>query len=128
METKFIEATDATEFNHGKFMIGRWTPDEWGRQSAIGGYRSLLYAVGWCPYHILVFDLQTGEGGIFRPGGSAPADLAAHAIWVCPMYEPFLAWLYTQDLTSLSNLPGMVNLGNVPISLSGYRRTGWKKR
>lgn len=128
MITKFIEASDATEFNWGKFMVCRFDPGEWARQSEIEK-RSLLLARGWTHENVLVVDLQTGEGAIFRPGGLADADLnEKHQIWVCPMFQPFLVWLYAQDLTDLKALPGIVNLGNVPTSLYGYRRQRKQKR
>lgn len=40
------------------------------------------------------------------------------------MFEPFLQWLYLQDLSDLDKLPALVNLGDVPTSMSGYRRKG----
>ncbi len=124
MFTKFIEATDKTEFNWGKFAVCRFEPHEWERPSEIDGGISLLAGRGWTAAHVLVLDLQTGESAIFLPRGSVPADLEKHAIWVCPMFEPFLVWLYQQDLSDLSKLPGLVNLGDVPTALSGYRRAG----
>lgn len=100
MQTKFIEATDGGGFNWGKFAVCRFTD-------------------------IVVLDLQTCEGAIFSPGGYAKNDLnGKHQIWVCPMYEPFLTWLYTQDLSDLDALPSLVDLGDVPTAMRGYRRTG----
>lgn len=135
METKFIEATDATNSNWGKFMVGRFTQDEWKRRSAVDRWgngrtvkhsevKPLLSRIGWGPDHLLVLDLQTCEGAVFCPHGYAKADLDKHKIWVCPMFEPFLTWLYERDLTSLEKLPSMVNLGDVPVAMAGYRRTG----
>jgi hypothetical protein len=126
MRTKFIEATDATEFNWGKFAVMWWEPEEWTRQSKIDNGRRLLAAIGRAPQEIYVMDLQTGEGALFRPGGVAKADLDKHRIWVCPMFEPFLAWLYEQDLRDIGALPSTVNLGNVATSLRGFRREGSK--
>ena len=123
MKLHFIEAHDATDFNWGKFAVARFTGEEWLHQSALDK-RSLLHGRGWCSEHLWVMDLQTGEGAIFRPGGLAIEDLTKHRIWVCPMFEPFLTWLYKQDLSDLSKLPALVNLGDVPISMSGYRRPG----
>lgn len=123
MTTKFVEATDATDFNWGKFAVCRFEPEEWMRKSALDS-RYLLAARGWSWGSLLVMDLQTGEGAIFRPGGLASADLDKHKVWVCPMFEPFLTWLYQQDLTDLNALPSMVNLGDVPTAMAGYRRTG----
>src|SRR5665213_4481996 len=103
MQIKFIEATniDAGGFNWGKFMVCRFSEAEWVYPSTILPNRPLLPEVGWTKRHVLVCDLQTGEGAIFAPGGLAEADLHKHKIWVCPMFEPFLAWLYRQDLTDL---------------------------
>ena len=63
--------------------------------------------------HLVVLDLQTGEGAIFMPGGLAAADLDKHGIWVCPLFEPFLAWLYKQDLSDLDALPAVVEITGV---------------
>lgn len=124
MQTRIIEATDATSFNHGKFMVSRFT-DEWMVRSSIDPDRPLLSSVcGWSPDHLHVLDLQTGEGAIFRPGGYAKADLDKHSIWVCPMFEPFLEWLYRQDLSDIEKLPALVNLGDVPTAMYGHRRNG----
>lgn len=125
MKTVFIEATDGREFNWGKFAVCRFEQDEWTRRSAINTRaRSLLMTIGQNPTDILVLDLQTCEGAVFTPGGYAKADLNKHRVWVCPMFEPFLTWLYTQDLTDLDALPKVVNLGDVPTSMAGYRRSG----
>lgn len=123
METVFIEATHGPQgFNHGKFMVGRFTPDEWARRSVVDG-RMLAGTGGWTPEHVLVLDLQTGEGAIFRPGGKASYDLGhKHQIWVCLLYEAFLEWLYQQDLTDLQKLPALVELPDAPAGLHGYRR------
>lgn len=127
MQTVFVEATQPAPacLNWGKFMVARFTHEEWQRQSQIDiGPGSLLRKVGWSSYHVLVFDLQTGEGGIFLPGGLAQYDLnEKHKIWVCPMFEPFLVWLYQQDLSDISRLPAKVEL-QAEFQLYGYRRAG----
>ncbi|WP_395000831.1 hypothetical protein [Acinetobacter sp.] len=124
MQTIFIEATQKeTKFNWGKFMVARWTAHEWQRISQIGHTR-LLSEVGWTPNHIMVTDLQTGEGIIVKPGGFALADLEKHKVWVCPMFEPFLTWLYTQDLSDLDKLPSLVELDTQEAAMYGYRRAG----
>jgi hypothetical protein len=89
----------------------------------------LLTACGWTPKHVWVLDLQTGEGAFFAPGGLASADLEKHRVWVCPMFEPFLTWLYKQDLSDLDALPGLVNFTQeeAPFAMSGYRRPGPKE-
>jgi len=131
MHTVFIEATQGatTGPNHGKFMVARFD-HEWFRPSAIpmleGTIRplSLLRMCGWTEHHLWVCDLQTGEGAFFRPGGLARADLERNRIWVCPMFEPFLTWLYTQDLTNIDALPNLVELPDAPFAMQGYRRPG----
>ncbi len=111
--------------NWGKFLVG--IPDmEWGRGSLVEAENQypLLERIGWTPVHILVCDLATGEGAWFRHGGNARADLEKHRIWVCPLFEEFLAWLYKQDLTRLHLLPGIVELPDAQFSINGYRRPG----
>jgi hypothetical protein len=128
MKTIFIEAK-GDGGNWGKFMVARFT-SEWGFTSAIerearGLDIPLLKAVGWGPDVIHVVDLQTGEGAFFRPGGLASADLMKHKIWVCPLFEPFLAWLYRQDLRDIQSLPRVIELEH-GLELQGYRRPGPK--
>lgn len=129
MKTKIIEAGNG--FNWGKFLVMR--PDsEWERETAVPDVDMpedaprypILRSRGWAPYHIIVYDLETNEGATFRPGGLASADLNKHRIWVCPMYEPFLEWLYRQDLLDLDKLPDYVEL-EADSALAGYRRKGW---
>ncbi len=123
MKTKIIEAT-SNEFNWGKFMICRFTPDEVAVRSEVDGGRSIIRARGWDPdRHFWVLDLQTGEGACFSKG-HAGADLNKHKVWVCPLFEPFLAWLYTQDVTDLDALPGLVDLPHAENAMHGYRRKG----
>lgn len=124
METKFVEAIGT--LNWGKFMVGRFTQDEWDRRSEVDG-RRLVAGRGWDRHrHLLVFDLQTGEGALFWPhaNGMARMDLAKHKIWVCPLYEPFLEWLYLQDPDDLDVLPDRVELMDAEPSMYGYRRAG----
>ena len=116
---KFIEATNGPR-NWGKFCVGRFDT-EWGQRSIVVESFSLLRATGWTPKHLLVIDLQTGEGAIFRPGGLADADLNRHKIWCCPLFPHFLAWLYKQDLTDLARLPDHVDLPDAPFHLTGTR-------
>lgn len=44
-------------------------------------------------------------------------------IWICPLFEPFLTWLYQQDLSDLEQLPDTVEI-DAPFSMQGYRRSG----
>ena len=121
MKTKLIEAT-SNGFNHGKFLVGRMDT-EWSVRSAVDG-RPLVSGRGWTRDHLWICDLATGEGACFRPGGLASADLNKHAIWVCPLFEPLLAWLYRQDLTDLDALPAIVDLPDARNAMHGYRRPG----
>ncbi len=124
MRFKFIDVTNG--FNWGKMGVGVFTPDEWAQKSAVDG-RGLLSGRGWDVNYVFVLDLQTGEGAIFRPGGYHKADLEKHAIWVCPLYEPFLEWLYaqlTQQRVAVDDLPALVELPNAQGALYGHRRPG----
>lgn len=123
MHVKFIEATNK-DMNWGKFVVCRFDKDEWERRSAIDPGRSILATRGWSPDNIWVLDLETREGAAFKPGGLAAADLQKHKVWVCPLYQPFLEWLYTQDLSDLGRLPAMVNLPEAPFAMYGHRRPG----
>lgn len=123
VQTKFIEVTN-NNLNWGKFFLMRFD-NEWEYKSAFTG-GSLLREVGWDRNNIIVMDLQTGEGARFLPGGLAAADLNKHQIWVCPMFEPFLKWLYLQDLADLSKLPDHLNLPDAEFAMVGYRRKGSK--
>lgn len=125
MNLKFMEVTNE-EVNWGKFAVGRFTAEEWAARSAIDPVRSLIGGRGWTAQHLLVLDLQTGEGAIFKPTGLPSADLEKHRIWVCPMFEPFLNWLYKQDLADLDKLPALVNftLEEAGAAMHGYRRGG----
>lgn len=123
MLTHIIEATNG--INWGKFIVARFDAEEWRKRSPISGSAMpLLRETGWDPDFVWVLDLQTGEGALFRPGGLAGADLNRHKIWVCPLYEPFLCWLYQQDLSDLSALPETVQLPEAEPALYGYRRPG----
>lgn len=127
MKTKIIEATNGG--NWGKFLVGVMD-EEWERRSVLDpeDRRGLLGICQWYGNSILVLDLQTGEGARFNPPGFAAADLnQKHQIWVCPLYEPFLTWLYEQDLTDIDQLPDLVELPHAPAALYGYRRRGPQK-
>ena len=130
MKTKIIEATNNR--NYGKFLVGRFD-SEWERKAAVGdpGNRYILLAQeGWGREHFLVLDLATGEGAIFKHGGFASADLDKHKVWVCPLFEPFLQWLYKQKLEDMpEGLPDVVEIAlDMPLQFSGYRRKGGPTR
>lgn len=123
MKLHVVEA--AGNGNWGKFAVGRPGPGEWAWRSTVGDAGApLLTQVGWGREHVWVWDLQTGEGAIFRPGGYAKADLEKHRVWVCPLFAPFLEWLYTQDLSDLDQLPRLVDLAGAEFAFTGYRRRG----
>lgn len=128
MKTAFVEATQPSNFNHGKFLVGVFEPDEWARLTTLGmAGVALLDYTGWTREHIYVLDLATGEGAIFKPGGFAKADLNKHKIWVCPMFEPFLTWLYRFIRDNPANwfsvLPSELEI-EAEASMYGYRRAG----
>jgi hypothetical protein len=119
VRVKIVEVTNGIA-NWGKFLLGRFDT-EWDYKSAIDGI-SIIAGRGWSLDHFLLLDLQTGEGAIFRPGGLAKADLDKHRIWVCPMYEPFLTWLYKQP--DPFAIPTHVDLPDAEFAFAGYRRPG----
>lgn len=130
MQTKIIEAAhgkDVIAGNWGKFMVMRHDAAEWAYRSAMDD-RPLLRNIGTNPNMIWVLDLQTLEGVSVRPGGSASADLNKHKVWVCPLFEPFLIWLYDQDLSDLQALPALVELPDAEAAMHGYRRSGDETR
>jgi uncharacterized Zn-finger protein len=122
MKVKFVEVTNGPR-NWGKFCIMRFD-SEFSYESVVSPGSKLLRTRGWAPDRIIVFDLETNEGAAFRPGGMAKADLEKHKVWVCPMFEPFLEWLYKQDLTDLDKLPALIDLPDAEFQMSGYRRPG----
>ena len=135
MITKFIEASQGGRGNWGKFLVGRFDAEEWSRTSHVAEHDvekplslklSLLSARGWSPEHVIVFDLETCEGAAFAPHGLARADLEKHKIWVCPLFEPFLIWLYQQDLSDITQLPSYVCLPEAEFQQFGHRRPGPK--
>jgi hypothetical protein len=121
MKNVFIEATNGPQ-NWGKFMVGRFN-EEWTRKSEVG-MRMLLSSIGWNSNAIIVFDLQTCEGAAFTPGGLASSDLNQRKISVSPLFEPFLEWLYQQDLSDLNKLPKLVDLPHAEFQHRSYRRSG----
>lgn len=132
MDFHAIEATQAVIGgpNWGKFGLGRWTDAEWALRSAMPGatWQRLIGGRGWSRQTIWVMDLQTGEAAMFWPGGNPHSDLQKKQIWVCPMYEPFLEWLYghvrEHEDEWWDALPALVELPHAQQDLFGYRRPG----
>jgi hypothetical protein len=120
VRTRIIEARSPAG-NYGRFLLARMH-QEWNVQSEVFD-GPVLFNTGYGPKHLWVLDLVTGEGACFLPGGLAAADLEKHRIWVCPLFEPFLVWLYEQDLADLDELPEVVEV-DAPLQLRGYRRPG----
>lgn len=129
MRTRYFEAISA-EGNWGKFMLGQFDADEIAAQSALPDEAgvpvgSMIQGRGWAPgKHWFVMDLQTGEGAYFALGGLADYDLDnKHNIWVCPLFRPFLRWLYARfnEGADLWGLERVVQIEGVPLRLSGER-------
>jgi hypothetical protein len=133
MITHFFEATNG--FNWGKFSVAFFDDEEWDRRSVLPAAHGgrLLPALGWGrsprDEHAWVMDLQTGESMYVRLGGCAEYDLhGKHQIRVCPLFLPFLRWLYDQDTGRLAELSGtLVTLTEeqAPSSLSSRRSPGY---
>lgn len=111
-------------------MVGVYEQADHERQSAIANY-PLLFAIGKSRRSFWLLDLQTGEGAEFYPPDepaesyTAKFDIQKHRIWVCPLYEPFLAWLYAHASQVFDfTLPAHVDLPDAEFQLSGYRRPG----
>lgn len=127
MLSKMVELTNF--FYWGKFMVMKFTMEEWRVESQIGS-GSLLAGRGWTPKHLWVLDLQTGEGAFFLPGGHASYDLENHQIWVCPMFEVFLKWLYEHPEfhEDIVTMPSLIELTDEETmrksSLYGHRHSG----
>lgn len=129
MKTHIIEATNGPN-NWGKFML--MVPDaEWARTPAAPGCESpvsLLQQRGWNrDSDLIVFDLQTREGAAFSLQASSPHQaLEKHRIWVCPLFEPFLTWLYEQPAAKVLglDLPPHVDLPDAVFAFAGHRRSG----
>lgn len=125
MKTKIIECTNGPQ-NWGKFLLGV-LDKEFAHESKVDPGRLLLTTTGYDSSMVWVLDLQTREGACFRPGGFARADLVKHRVWVCPLFEPFLTWLYTQadgERLDINKLPDHVDLPYAPYEFRGSRRPG----
>jgi hypothetical protein len=71
---------------------------------------------------------RRAKGPLFVLAGGLKYDLNKHQIWVCPLFEPFLEWLYKQpQLYDLTALPDHIDLADAPFALAGYRRNGPEK-
>lgn len=128
MQTKFVEVSNG--FNWGKFLVCRFTREEWAIRSKVDEGSSLVGGRGWTPRHLWVLDLQTGEGAMFKPGGYAKGDLDKHQVWVCPMFGVFLNKLYATPEwgNDIGTIPDLVELTDEDAmkasAMFGHRRPG----
>lgn len=131
MKSTIVEVTNGP-LNWGKFLVAVFDVAEWTRHSAVlaeegHAARPLLRSIGYSDshLHVWVLDLQTREGACFIVHDHALArlDLNNHKIWVCPMFEPFLEWLY-KNYKGIDELPTHVDLPDAPFAMHGYRREG----
>lgn len=119
MRTKLVEATQSPAFNWGKFMLLQFDYDDAQYQSQISKHQRLLAAVGYqgdLKVWLWVLDLQTGEGAVFPVlnNGLLEYDIKEHQIRVCPMYKPFLEWLYANFNGNLEDIPSIVEVQGLP--------------
>ncbi len=138
MDLKFVEAGHPQDMatglygNWGKFAIGRYTNAELREPTRFPGCdgRHVVSLRGWGSEHIWVFDLATGEAARFHPVGYAIADLSEHRVWVCPLFEPFLTWLYRFIREHpypqwWDDLPRTVELSEADFAFGGHRRSSY---
>lgn len=121
MDVKFVEATNGPQ-NWGKFAVLKFDDDEWKELSAVD-QRPLLAGRGWGRDHVMVVDLQTGEGAFFFPGGIHWSDMDKHQIWVCPMYEHALRTICDGEHDPMKT-PPLLDFPDAPFEYAGYRRGG----
>lgn len=128
MKSTIVEVTNGPN-NWGKFLLCQYEEKEITYRSRVGGI-NLFHCIGENHNIVWVLDLQTGEGARFLPKGHGMAsiDLEKHRIWVCPLFEPFLNWLYAnpQHHADVRTAPSLVDLPDAPFAISGYRREGPK--
>ncbi len=136
MDTKFVEAGHGPDGgNWGKFLVGRYTEDELAEPAQFPGCegsRRLVNLGGPGRQDIWVLDLQTGEGARFPIEFVRDVDvhhqLNKHRIWVCPLYEPFVAFLFgyigNHQRTWWDTLPRTVEMPTAGIVVFGRRRPG----
>ncbi len=135
MDTKFVEVGHGPSGgNWGKFMIARYTANELLEPTQFPGCEGqrIVSLRGSGRHHIWVMDLATGEGARFpvdlggHPGATARKHLDDHQIWVCPLFEPFIGWLY--DFSSANpntwwdELPRTIEIPEAGFAFAGFRR------
>jgi len=127
MRSKIIEVCQPQPVNWGKFIIAQFDEQEASHISAVSNLPLLAEIGYWGDLRtwLWVFDLQTGEGAIFPVlnRGGCEYELEKHRILVCPLYEPFLKWLYQNYNGDVDEIPSYLEI-DAPASLHGYRRPG----
>lgn len=102
MITRFVEVTDG--WMYGKFLVCRMDAEELATPSempdARHGERLLVHGGRrrFNDHSTLVIDLQLGTAAAWPLQGLMEAYESEH-LWhlhVCPMYRPFVRWLYEQ--------------------------------
>lgn len=139
MELKFVEAGQAPEGggNWGKFAVARWSTLEMREPTRFPGCEGqFITGLTGSPFdHIWLLDIQAGEGALFSINNPIPVDvphqLNEKQIYICPMFEPFMTWLWEHirshqgtNLDWFDELPRVVVLPEAPFDLYGYRRRG----
>lgn len=135
MIARFVEVTDLVAY--GKFLVCRMTPVELATPTAMPEARLLVPDAAPSPplltyggrrrfnsHSTLVVDLQRGTAAAWPLQGVAEAYKAEHLqnLPVCPMYMPFIEWLYRDarwamgagditDIPAYIELPTMSRIG-----------------
>lgn len=132
MRRQFIEVSD--DMNWGKMELQQLEPSDMEVMSLVKAGAPLLTAIetqrrsSADPLkQVRIWDLQTGEGAVFTParGEDPKAQLDQHRVWVCPLFLPFVRWLFRQDCTDITALPRLVEFPEGDVChLQGYRRGG----
>lgn len=134
MRTHIIEATNKNQ-NWGKFLLGV-LDDEWDRFPETPGCNTGVPLLASLPRtrgqkwdrarDVLIMDLQTREAAVFALEGDPRVELERHQVWVCPLFEPFLGWLYSQpvDRVLSLDLPAWIDIPDAKFAWAGHRRSG----
>lgn len=137
MLTRFIEATniDHGGINWGKFLVAKFDSADWNVHAVEADGLLLEVLPGKESWNrdtsVIVFDLQTGEGARFDLRTEPAMQLDKHRVWVCPMFAPFLDWLFKEIQSrppglgrfDITTLPAVAKFA-APSALAGHRRQG----
>jgi hypothetical protein len=132
VKSKFLEVTNKA--NWAKLQLLQWEPSDLARPSLVQKGKVLLNAVqvrrgdAADPLTaVFVRDLQTQEGCEFYPSPEADCktQLDMHRVWVCPLFYPFVSWLFANYQGDVTSLPDLVELADSKKQeYQGYRRPG----